>query len=92
MSVKIGPYTFDGVTYDAEADVLYLSVGDTAKAVDWDETPDGHALSFDEHGNLVGLTIVGARQLVEDADGELTLDLPVRVSSADLQHSFALSA
>jgi uncharacterized protein YuzE len=92
MSVHIGPYTFDGVTYDAEADVLYLSVGDTAKAVNWDETPDGHGISFDEHGDLVGLTIVDARRLVEEADGELTLDLPVRASSADLQHSFALSA
>ena len=92
MSVHIGPYVFDRVRYDAERDVLYLAQGDPARAVDWDETHDGHALSFDEHGNLIGLTIVGARQLVEEADGELTLDLPVRASSADLQHSFALSA
>lgn len=91
MSVKIGPYTFDGVTYDAEADVLYLSVGDSAKAVEWDETPDGHGISFDERGDLVGLTIVDARRLVEESDGELVLELPARASVEDLSHSFALA-
>ena len=28
MSIHIGPYTFDHVRYDADADVLYLSIGD----------------------------------------------------------------
>lgn len=91
MSVKIGPYMFDGVTYDAAADVLYLSVGDSAKAVDWDETPDGHGISFDAHGDLVGLTIIDARRLVEESDGELILKLPARASVEDLSHSFALA-
>jgi uncharacterized protein YuzE len=89
MSVQIGPYTFDGVTYDAQADVLYLSVGDVAKATDWDETPDGHGVSFDERGNLVGLTIVDARRLVEESNGELTLELPAKASPTDLELAVA---
>ncbi len=28
MTVPVGPYTFDNVSYDAEADVLYLHTGD----------------------------------------------------------------
>lgn len=53
---------FDTVHHDRDADVLYLSVGDPARAVDFDETPEGHALRYDEHGDLVGITIVGARR------------------------------
>lgn len=41
MTVHIGPYVFDRVRYDHEADVLYLSQGDPARAVDFDETPGG---------------------------------------------------
>lgn len=55
-TVHIGPYAFDHVRYNHDADVLYLSQGDPARAVDFDETPGGHAVSFDENGDLVGLT------------------------------------
>jgi uncharacterized protein YuzE len=92
MSVHIGPYTFNGVTYDAEADVLYLTVGDTAEPVDWDETPEGHGVGFDEDGNLISLTIVDARRLSEEADGELVVKLPVRANTEDLAHSFVLAS
>ncbi len=91
MSIHIGPYTFDRVRYDAEADVLYLSIGDPARAVDFDETADGHALRFDDRGDLVGLTIVDAQRRVQQAGGELVLDLPVRANTEDLAHSFALT-
>lgn len=64
MSITIGTTSFDHVDYDEEADVLYLHVGDPASAVDFDESPEGHALRFDDAGNLVGVTIVGARQLI----------------------------
>jgi uncharacterized protein YuzE len=91
MSIHIGPYTFDHVRYDAEADVLYLSIGDPARAVDFDETPEGHALRFDGQGNLVGLTIVDAQRRVEQAGGELELKLPARANTEELAHSFALT-
>jgi len=91
MSIHIGPYTFDRVRYDADADVLYLSIGDPARAVDFDETPEGHAVRFDEHGDLVGLTILDAQRRVEQSGGELVLKLPVRANTEELAHSFALA-
>ena len=76
MSVTIGEITFDRVKYDADADVLYLHVGDPSRAVDFDETPEGHAVRFDGDGNLVGLTLVRPKRLLE-RDGELRVTLPL---------------
>jgi uncharacterized protein YuzE len=76
MSVTIGDITFDRVEYDAEGDMLYLPVGDPSAAVDFDETPEGHALRFDSEGNVVGLTLVRPKRLLE-RDGELRVTLPV---------------
>jgi uncharacterized protein YuzE len=64
LSVTLGTTSFDHIEYDANADVLYLHVGDPSTAVDFDESPEGHALRFDADGVLVGVTIVGARELV----------------------------
>lgn len=92
MSVKIGPYTFDRVDYDAAADVLYLVIGDPERAVDWDETPEGHAVSFDADGNLVNLTLVGVRRLTQQAQesGEaLTISLPMHPSLQALEFALA---
>jgi uncharacterized protein YuzE len=90
MSIQIGPYTFDRVRYDHDADVLYLSIGDPARAADWDETPEGHAVRFDENGDLAGLTLIGARRLLDEAHGEgLLLELPARASHADLELAVA---
>lgn len=72
MKVSVGRYTFDNVSYDVEADVLYLHVGDPSTAADFDESPEGHALRFDADGNLVGMTVLGAKRLL-DRDGELTI-------------------
>jgi uncharacterized protein YuzE len=65
MSLTIGSVTFDRVSYDRDADVLYLSVGDPCTAVDFDESAEGHALRYDDEGRLVGLTIVGASELLQ---------------------------
>jgi uncharacterized protein YuzE len=73
------------VLYDHDADVLYLSQGDPARAVDFDETRGGHAVSFDENGDLVGLTLVDIGKLVDEAEGELLLELPAKASPADLK-------
>ncbi len=57
---------FDTIHYDPDADVPYLSIGDPARALDFEESPDGHALPCNEHGDLVSITIVGARKLVNE--------------------------
>jgi uncharacterized protein YuzE len=90
MSIQIGPYTFDRVRYDHDADVLYLSIGNPDRAADWDETPEGHAVRFDEKGDLVGLTLIGARRLLDEANGEgLLLELPAKANHAELQLAVA---
>jgi uncharacterized protein YuzE len=75
MTITIGSFTLDNVFYDGDVDVLYLHVGDPATAVDFDESPEGHALRFDADGRLVGMTIVGAKSLI-DEDGEIKITLP----------------
>jgi uncharacterized protein YuzE len=85
VTIHIGPYTFDRVRYDRDADVLYLSQGDPARAVDFDETPEGHAVSFDQQGDLVGLTLVDIRQLIDEAPGDLQLEIPAKARPADLK-------
>ena len=82
MKVSVGPYAFDNVSYDAEADMLYLHMGAPSRAVDFDESPEGHALRFDAERNLVGVTILGAKRLVE-RDGKVTITVPkvVRVDA-----------
>jgi uncharacterized protein YuzE len=82
VKVSVGPYTFDNVSYEADADVLYLHTGDPSTAVDFDESPEGHALRFDADGNLVGVTVLNAKRLL-DRDGELRITVPavMRVGS-----------
>ncbi len=85
MSVKIGGIEFDNVFYDQDGDVLYLHVGATNTAVDWDESPEGHHLRFGANGHLVGITIVNARWLLEQ-DGKITVTLPqIEVEASDLE-------
>ncbi|HLF99498.1 MAG TPA: DUF2283 domain-containing protein [Acidimicrobiia bacterium] len=68
MNITIGDTTFDQVHYDEEADVLYLHAGGPERAVEFDESPEGHALRFDANGQLVGITIVNARSRVESRE------------------------
>ncbi len=75
MSITVGGIEFDSVEYDAGADVLYLHVGDPSTAVDFDETPEGHALRFDAGGSVVGITLVRPKHLLE-IDGEVRVTLP----------------
>lgn len=91
MSVTIAAITFNRVEYDAEGDVLYLHVGDPSRAVDFDETPEGHAVRLDAEGNVVGLTLVRPKRLLE-RDGELRVTLPVPsdVPSEQLASALAL--
>jgi uncharacterized protein YuzE len=80
MTVILGDLTFDNVVYDDGADVLYLHAGDPAIAVEFDESPEGHALRYDAKGRLVGVTIVNARWLPEQGEQvTITLPQPIRV-------------
>jgi YD repeat-containing protein len=80
MTVILGDLEFDNVMYDGGADVLYLHVGDPAAAVEFEESPEGHALRYDARGRLVGVTIVNARWLLEqDEQVTITLPKPIRV-------------
>ena len=54
-----------------------------------EETPQGHAVSFDESGDLVGLTLVDIRRLLDEAQGDLRLQLPAKASPADLEIALA---
>jgi uncharacterized protein YuzE len=75
VSVRIGDLEFQGVSYDADVDVLYLHTGDPADAVDFDASAEGHALRYDEVGGLVGITILNARWNLE-RDGSVVITTP----------------
>jgi len=79
MSVTIAGVEFDRVRYDAEADVLYLHVGEPADAVEFDESPEGHHLRFDATRHLVGVTLVRPRWLLAN-EGQITISLPQPVA------------
>ncbi len=82
MIVHIGPYAFDDVDYDAKSDVLYLSIGAPQPAADSEETPEGHIVRYDARNRVIGITIVGARDLLGH-DGVVSLTLPRRSVTAD---------
>lgn len=75
---RVGTHEFDGERYDADGDVLYLSRGAGAAAASTFATPEGHAVRFDASGEVIGLTIVNARWLL-DRDGKLVVTIPERV-------------
>lgn len=84
MTLSVGSTTFDRISYDREADVLYLSV-DGAEATVWDETPEGHVVRFNKAGDLVGLTVIAVQHHL-DEEGRLPVTLPQRaqIASEDL--------
>lgn len=82
MSVHLGPYTFDHVSYDEDRDVLYLSIGEPREAADSEETPEGHVVRYDDREEIIGLTLVNAKWLL-DRDGTLSITFPQRSAVAD---------
>lgn len=91
MIVTAGKTRFDNVEYDADEDVLYLHVGEPSSAVDFDESPEGHALRFDSAGRLVGVTIVGARRLLE-REHRLVVTVPERLELDSAQLAGVINA
>jgi uncharacterized protein YuzE len=90
MNVKIDDLIFDRGNYDAEGDVLYLARGTANHASDAALTREGHAVRYDEKGDVIGVTIINARRIVEH-DGYLTITLPhsVRVEAGELATALA---
>jgi uncharacterized protein YuzE len=78
VNVQIGHYEFDHATYDAEGDVLYLRIGPSRPAERTYATPEGHAVRFDQQGEVIGITIVNAKWLSE-RDGKVTITFPDRI-------------
>jgi uncharacterized protein YuzE len=84
MTVKIAGIEFDNVTYDREADVLYLWAGEPRRPASDDASPEGHYLQFGEDGSLIAITIVNARWILEQ-EGKVTITLPEhRIETTDL--------
>jgi uncharacterized protein YuzE len=81
MTIRIGHLEFDNVVYDAESDVLYLSIGEPRPAADAEETAQGHAIRYDENGEIVGITIVNAKWLI-DRKGKI--EIPLWLDAEDL--------
>ena len=77
MTVTIAGIEFDNVSYYREGDVLYLSVGASREAADFDESPEGHYLRYDENGALFGITLVNPRWYLE-TEGKIVITLPGR--------------
>jgi uncharacterized protein YuzE len=82
MTITIAGIPFDHHHYDERGDVLYLNVGQPRASARGLETPDGHAIHYDESGAVIGLTLLNVRQILE-REGRLTLTLPPEHLSAD---------
>lgn len=58
------PVTHWRVTYDQDNDVLYASQPNT-EAHHTHTTPEGHAVRYDQHANIIGVTLINARWLTK---------------------------
>lgn len=78
MSIEIDGLIFDDSHYDAEGDVLYLSRGPSRTAADGDRTYEGHVVRYNAGGDVIGVTILNAKWLLE-RDGYLKITMPHEV-------------
>lgn len=85
MSVTVAGITFDDHEYDPRGDVLYLSVGSPREAARTLETPEGHAVDYDEEGVVIGMVLLNVRYSL-DCDGAVTVTMPTeRVASERIE-------
>jgi uncharacterized protein YuzE len=76
MSVTIAGIEFENHSYDERGDVLYVDTTNYAgHPADADATPEGHGIEWDENGNVVAMTLVNVRWLIE-RDGDLRITWP----------------
>jgi uncharacterized protein YuzE len=78
MTVTIGNLTFNNASYDARGDVLYLHTGEPQAAADSEATPEGHVLRFNDHGEVIGLTIINAKWLLQ-RDHAINITIPEHI-------------
>jgi uncharacterized protein YuzE len=89
MTVKIAGVEFDNITFDREADVLYLWAGEPRRPAYDDASPEGHYLQFGPGGALIAITIVNARRIFE-REGKIPITLPERrIEAVDLNDVLA---
>ncbi len=90
MSIEIDGLLFNGGHYDAEGDVLYLSRGSSHWAVDGELTCEGHLIRYDAAGDVIGVTILNAKWLLE-RDGHLKITMPheIRLQPDELMGALA---
>lgn len=75
-SFAIGEWIFDSVDYDADRDVLYLSIGEPSPG-HAEETPEGHILRYDDEDVFCGVTLIDVRKSLEER-GEVVVAVPPR--------------
>lgn len=80
MTIRMGRHEFDDVVYDADGDVLYLHKGKPVPATRTEATPEGHAVMFDDLGEIIGITVVNAKWLAE-RDGQITISMPEHIET-----------
>lgn len=78
MSITLAGTEFEQHHYDGRGDVLYLSVagykGDAPSPHAY-ASPEGHGIEFDEDWNVIQMTLVNLKWLLE-RDGELRITWP----------------
>ncbi len=78
MSVTIAGNEYANHSYDERGDVLYVDVKGYSYGglpPDAYASPEGHGIELDEEGNVVAMTLVNVRWLM-DRDGELRITWP----------------
>lgn len=91
MTTRIGEHEFDHARYDERGDVLYLRRGPKQEAARTHATPEGHAIRYDEADEVIGITLVNAKWLIE-RDGKLTITVPSLVEARAEDITAALSS
>jgi uncharacterized protein YuzE len=91
VRVAIGNITFDHATFDDRGDVLYLHFGDRQASADSLGTPDGHAIRYNADRDVIGVTIVNARWLL-DRDGKITITIPERIDVSAAARAAAMAS
>jgi uncharacterized protein YuzE len=91
VTITIAGIPFDHHHYDERGDVLYLNVGEPRPAATGLETPEGHAIHYDESGAVIGLTLLNVRHTLE-RDGGITLTLPPEHLEADALQPILVAA
>ncbi len=75
--LRVRDAIIDRYGYDEEGDVLYLTAGPPSEAADDDDSEEGAVVFFDVDGKVSGVTIIGARETLEQ-NGTLNVTLPSR--------------